>query len=298
MKKMLWLIIYFLLVSPAVILSADSKRLSEDDLLEVTTATPSQIPVSTTAPTATPNEALVEAPALDPAIVDTTPAKIEPVQTPKNIDNIFKENGPRIYMYHYIRSGVDRAKDGLGYNLSINPGEFEKQLQTLKDGGFHTVTVSDLVRGDSGSKSVALSFDDGYADFYTDAFPLLQKYGFTATVYVISGKDGGQYLTWDQIKEMSSKGIEIGSHTVGHKGLDKLGASDQHFEIFQSKADIEGRLGKPVYSFCYPSGKYNQDTEALVREAGYENAVTTKGGGYNSGADHFFIQRVRVSPQS
>lgn len=296
-SKFVWIFIYFLLVSPAVVLGGISKEIIKSNHREKTkltpfvNSTPMPAPIKVAEPTSNP--LIVSSP--KPESIVAQPSPVEPGQVSRS-SNLFVENGPRVYMYHYIRSGVDKTKDALGYNLSINPVDFEKQLQTLKNGGFQGVTVSNMVRGDASSKSIALSFDDGYSDFYTNAFPLLKKYGFTATVYVISSKDGGQYLSWDQIKELSSAGIEIGSHTVNHKGLDKLSIEDQRYEIFQSKKDIEEHLGKTISSFCYPSGKYNQNTEQLVKEAGYENAVTTKGGGYNLNEDHYILQRVRVSP--
>lgn len=202
-----------------------------------------------------------------------------------------------ILMYHYIRSGIDYNKDRIGYNLSIPPSEFEQQVSTWKQEGYHSITMSEMLSGNTDNKAVALTFDDGYEDFYTEAFPVLQKYGWTATTYIITGKIGGNYMTWEQLKTLQEAGIEIGAHTVNHRDLSKLSLSEQESEIKQSKQDLESHLGITVKSFCYPSGKYTPETERIVQEAGFTNATTTKG------AENIFnlnnpyeLGRIRVSP--
>jgi len=201
-----------------------------------------------------------------------------------------------ILMYHYIRDGVDPKKDPIGYGLSVTPQQFEAQLAALSAAGYTGLTMSQYSAGQATAKSVMLTFDDGYEDFYTTAWPLLKKYHFTATAYIISGKIGGNYMTWDQLRELHAAGIEIGAHTVNHIDLSKASEAVQHSEIFNSKQTIEAQVGAPVVSFCYPSGKYTATTEALVKQAGYTSATTTHPGSVRPSDDPDALNRVRINP--
>jgi peptidoglycan/xylan/chitin deacetylase (PgdA/CDA1 family) len=228
----------------------------------------------------------------------TTPTP-DPTSTPSPLlaSPPFAQSGEqaRILMYHYIRT-VDAQKDPLGYRLSVSPQEFEHQLITLKEMGYTSATMRDLAQGKGGPKTVVLTFDDAYEDFYSVAWPLLQKHGLTATVYVITNLTGDRYVTWDQIRELHAAGIEIGAHTERHRELNKLGFSDQRQEIFGSKATIEREIGAQVFSFCYPVGRYNDTAVALVKEAGYANATTTESGVVRFEDNPYLLKRVRINP--
>ncbi len=201
----------------------------------------------------------------------------------------------RILMYHYIRT-VDVKKDPLGFRLSVTPTDFDQQLTELQAEGFQAITMRDFEQGKGGDKTVVLTFDDGYEDFYTTAWPLLKKHGFTATAYIISAKIGNEYMTWDQLRELDQAGIEIGAHTVHHVDLSKSPPEVQHAEIFGSKATIEQELKTPVVSFCYPSGKYNDLTLSLTKQAGYLSATTTHPGIAQVGDNQFTLSRMRMTP--
>lgn len=201
----------------------------------------------------------------------------------------------KVLMYHYIRSGVDPVKDPLGVRLSVSPTLFDSQMAALKKGGYTVVTMKDLLAHGGGPKTVVLTFDDGYEDFYTSAYPILQKYGFTATIYIISGKIGGPYMTWPQLQQLEAASIEIGAHTVNHKDLSRLSADEQRQEIIGSKIALEQRLGTAIVSFCYPSGRYSADTVKIAREAGFGSATTTQPGIMVKGTDHFLIPRIRMT---
>src|SRR5207253_7977146 len=130
-----------------------------------------------------------------------------------------------ILMYHYVRVNP-RASDRLGADLSVTPAHFAAQMKWLAANGFHTVTLDDLtaaiVEGEPlPSRPVILTFDDGYEDFYTAAYPILEEYRFKATSFVITGKVGwGGYLTWDQMRKMQASGlVQFESHTVNHVQL-------------------------------------------------------------------------------
>jgi peptidoglycan/xylan/chitin deacetylase (PgdA/CDA1 family) len=240
--------------------------------------------VSAPLETPTPVQSVSETPSLAP----------QPLSTPKQIAS----GATHILMYHYIRSGVDKAKDPIGYGLSVSPRNFEAQLAAYKQAGYASLTMADFAAGKGGPKDLVLTFDDGYEDFYTTAWPLLKQYGYTATIYVISGKIGGDYMTWDQLRELKAAGIEVGAHTVNHIDLSKATEAVQHAEIFGSKATIDQKLGGGTVSFCYPSGKFNPMSKSLVKSAGYKTATTTHPGADSHSDDPYVLNRVRVNPDS
>jgi len=137
-------------------------------------------------------------------------------------------------------------------------------------------------------RSVVLTFDDGYANFYEEAAPTLVERGFTATVFVVSGHVGGRndwapppaglelrpMLTWPRIVEMSAAGIEIGAHTRTHKDLRKLPAPEAREEIGGSRDEIEDRLGRSVECFAYPFGHVSPTSREIVRQK-FRAACTT-----------------------
>ena len=178
-----------------------------------------------------------------------------------------------ILMYHYIDSpGANEKLPG----LYVPPTRFKEQIETLKANGYEIVPLSALGSQPTGSKRAALTFDDGYADFYTQAWPILKALNAPATVYVITDKlDQPSFLTTAQFKELALDPlITIGSHTLSHPDLVKIPASQARAEIFASKTKLEAIIGKPVVDFCYPSGAYNATVEQLVQEAGYTTATT------------------------
>ncbi len=200
--------------------------------------------------------------------------------------------GLRILTYHHVN-------DIKGDRLSVHPAEFEKQMEWLKSHGYAGVSVREGLRSLDRS-SVAITFDDGYRDNYTNAFPVLKKYGFQATVYVITGsvrKDelDRTYLSWGEIKEMQSAGIEMGSHTASHPRLTSVDLSSAKQEIEQSKRGIEQKLGTACESFCYPGGMWNKEIARLVRESGYVNATTVIPGANLAGGDPYLLKRTEIS---
>lgn len=199
-----------------------------------------------------------------------------------------------ILMYHYIRD-YDNADDPTGVGLSISPTKFSQQLDQIVAAGYTSINFYDLQNNDLPGKPIILTFDDGYVDFYTNAYPELKKRNMTAVVYVIASKNSAQYLTTDMIKELADNNIEIGSHTISHKDLTKLTAEKAKEEIAESKSELEQVTKKTIISFCYPTGKYNVDTEKMVRGAGYLFATTTTSGiGHFS--DTYALSRYRISP--
>jgi peptidoglycan/xylan/chitin deacetylase (PgdA/CDA1 family) len=205
-----------------------------------------------------------------------------------------------ILTYHYIRNNPD-SRDRLGFALSVTPADFAAQMDWLASNGFHTVTQADVYAYLSGtrglpSRPVVLTFDDGYADFYSTALPILRAHDFTAVSYVISGFIGRPgYMTAAQVVEADRAGIEIGSHTVDHANLARSSAGNVSFELVASKQTLEQLLGHPVLSFCYPSGQFNGSVAGAVEAAGYSNATTTAFGFVHYLSDRYRWSRLRIS---
>ena len=207
-----------------------------------------------------------------------------------------------IFMYHYVRINPDPA-DRLGFNLSVPPADLAAQLAYLAGQGYRTAGLEEVAGFLSGGReepppprSVVLTFDDGYRDSYDAAYPLLRKYGFRATIFVISGLVGRPgYLTWPQLRQMAASGITIGAHTIGHPDLTRLARADALREIRESKMALERELERPVSFFAYPSGRFNREVVAIVQAAGYEAAVTVDYGVWHAPEDRFTLARVRVS---
>ncbi len=181
-----------------------------------------------------------------------------------------------VVMYHYVRV-VDKNADPLGWNLSINPEDFEKQLKYLHDNGYTTVHLNDLIDGTVPKKAIVLSFDDGLEDFYTTALPLLKKYGFTASNAIITDMIGShEHMTEIQIKECIKEGIEITSHTLSHPDLSVSSAEEIARQLTESKDYLKQTFSVDINGFVYPSGKYSDAVVQILEEKGYKVALTTE----------------------
>lgn len=205
-----------------------------------------------------------------------------------------------ILMYHYVRTVTDPA-DAIGSNLSVTPERFAAQMQYLADHGYTTLTLREVHAILAGQlplpeRPIALTFDDGYRDFYTAAWPVLRQQGFKATSYVITdllGEDA--YLTWDMLRELDASGlIEVGAHSRTHPDLRALGADRRWGEIAGSKATLEQGLGRPITAFCYPAGKYDAAVIAAVRQAGFLTATTVEYGAQQHLQWAYELPRIRV----
>ncbi|PIW67968.1 MAG: polysaccharide deacetylase [Candidatus Omnitrophica bacterium CG12_big_fil_rev_8_21_14_0_65_42_8] len=203
-----------------------------------------------------------------------------------------------IVMYHKIdgNSAVSR--------LSVSPESFKAQMVFLKRHRYNVVRLKDLsemVRENKlPSKTIAVTFDDGYEDNYVNAYPVLKGLGLPATIFIIPamiGNDG--YLTWDQVVEMSESGIiTIGSHSLSHSWLPSLAVQELDREIIDSKRSIESHIGKDVDTFSYPLGAFNENAREKVIKAGYKIAVATNPGKKYPKHDLFAMKRLRISSTS
>ena len=208
----------------------------------------------------------------------------------------FSENVP-ILMYHYVE--LPPASTTLK-GLYLDPKIFENQLQDLQKNNYKTIFVSDVATSITkqtkiNSKTIVLSFDDGYEDFYVNVFPLLKKYNYKATLYVIiNALDKPGYLTRAQVRELADSGIvEIASHTFNHHDLRTLKKKALEFEINKSKIILEQISGKPVTSFAYPFGYYNQDFFKIISYSGYTSAVSTMAGSKEGVDNRWILKRLR-----
>jgi peptidoglycan/xylan/chitin deacetylase (PgdA/CDA1 family) len=196
-------------------------------------------------------------------------------------------------MYHSItpkdRPPIDR------WEVSVN--KFQDQIHLLKSEGWTTVCVRDLMHADSlPPRTVVITFDDGYADNFENAFKVLAKYGMRATWFIVSQRVGKQqsWLDSSQIREMAALGMEIGAHTRTHARLIELGVKKIEEEVRGSKSDLEDVLGLPVTSFAYPFGLFNDECVEAVRESRFQAACTTRTGWFGSETDLLRVRRVAV----
>ena len=191
-----------------------------------------------------------------------------------------------ILTYHYF--GSDNRITGKHVPmLFVSPDNFEKQMRYLKDKSYQVISLDTLVEGlKHGNRfphnTVVITIDDGHKSIFTYAYPILKKYGFPATVFLISDYIGVKpcYLNWDEAKEMSNNNISFGGHTRHHVYLPSIKNNKNALwdEIAGSKKVIEDHLGIPVYYFCYPEGGFSKESESVVNKAGYKGACTTNRG--------------------
>ncbi|RMF03992.1 MAG: polysaccharide deacetylase family protein, partial [Chloroflexi bacterium] len=227
-----------------------------------------------------------------------TPTPI-PMPTP-NTPNGYAVTVP-ILMYHYL-SAPPADADAIRRDLSVSPEQFEAQLAYLRAEGFQTISMAQLSYALAQNtplpaKPVVITFDDGYRDQYQNAFPLLKKYGYSATFYVFTqviDENNINFLTWDMVKEMHRAGMEFGSHSYRHSDLTNRDVDFLVYEILGSKEAIEERIGEPVHAFCYPSGRYDELAQKVVASANFWSAVTTEWGGDHTYTDRFEMPRVRI----
>ena len=204
-------------------------------------------------------------------------------------------HGVPVLMYHSI--AVEK-----GNPIRMPLEQFDKEMKYIKDQGYTTLTLKELYdyfenKVPVPDKSIVITLDDGYENNYTEAFPVLKKYGLKATVFMITCTIdvNPKCLTSAQLKEMDKAGIEIESHTVTHRDLDTLSYDEQMAELKDSKAALEKLLGRPVDYVAYPEGKYNGNTIKAVAAAGYKMAFTTNGRWSDKSDGILTLDRVYIS---
>jgi peptidoglycan/xylan/chitin deacetylase (PgdA/CDA1 family) len=205
-----------------------------------------------------------------------------------------------VLMYHEVapRADIDALarKMQRGYILAVD--EFERQMQWLAARGFRTVGLDALLAPDAGfdaDRCVVLTFDDGYLGNFAHAAPILSRYGFTATFFVVSNKIGtAAMMRWSQLREMRASGLSVESHTANHPLLSTLDAPRTLSELTESKRRIEDELSAPVRFLSLPNGDSNPFYVAAAQTAGYEAGCCSEFGYNDAATDRWFLRRIAV----
>jgi len=200
--------------------------------------------------------------------------------------------------------------DESGSIISTSPENFRRQMGILSESGFNVISLKELTASlhenrSLSPKQIALTFDDGFQNFYTKAFPILLEYGFTATVFLVTdycdkyndwpgnlptlGKS--KLLSWNEIKELNKYDIDFGAHTSTHPDLTRLSTAETEKEMVQSKKKIEDHLGAEVTDFAYPYGRYNERVKRMTRNY-FRGACSTDLGVVHTESDLFSLKRV------
>ncbi|MGY2085974.1 polysaccharide deacetylase family protein [Blastococcus sp. SYSU DS0539] len=209
---------------------------------------------------------------------------------------------PPVLMYHSI--SPSRLPDP--HRVRVHPARLARHLRTLRRLGLRGVSLRELVRAHDEGRAdglVGLTFDDGYADFLGHAVPVLERYGMTATLYVVAGRLGGtnawddgprlDLLDSDGVRAVAAAGHEVGSHTLHHVRLSGAGPATLAEEVGRSRRVLEDVLQAEVHGFCYPWGDFDQAAADAARAAGYDHACVT--GDYLPG-DRFTLPRSYIAP--
>jgi peptidoglycan/xylan/chitin deacetylase (PgdA/CDA1 family) len=213
---------------------------------------------------------------------------------------------PTILTYHHIEKPPVGGKHS---GLFVSPEAFERQLEYLRRSGTRVITLDalaeHLANGTGGSgREAAITFDDGYANNYERAWPLLRRFGFPATFFIATGWIGGKHpggaamMGASQIRELACEGMEIGSHTVTHPWLGRIDGEAARRELAESKATLESITGRPVRWLCYPSGSFSPEVQAMARELGYAGACSVIRDNRMHAGQLFHLPRVMVMPDT
>jgi peptidoglycan/xylan/chitin deacetylase (PgdA/CDA1 family) len=221
--------------------------------------------------------------------------------------------GIPILMYHSISSGGE-AETSPYYRVTTTPERFRQHLRWMHEAGYKAVGLPEALESLGSARkgtgrAVVLTFDDGFQDFLTEAWPALEEWGYTATVFLPTAFihnerkmfKGRPCLTWREVRELKSRGIVFGSHTENHPKLHELEWHEIRQELSRSKATLEAELQSPVRLFSYPYAFPQEDRPFTTRlrsemaELGYETAVTTMIGRASGGCDALALKRLPIN---
>lgn len=197
-----------------------------------------------------------------------------------------------IFMYHFILDDYGDYPDTENF---LKPETLEEQLKYISENGYQTIYIDEMDDLYKYEKPVALTFDDCFVYFYDNAFPLLKKYNQKATIFIITDYINGEnYLTEEQLKEIADSGlVKIESHTKTHNYLDEMTYEEQVTEAVESKERLEAITGQEVTVYCYPSGRYNDETLDIIDDY-YDFGLEMLGGICNTDnlEDYYHIPRI------
>jgi len=213
-----------------------------------------------------------------------------------------------VIQYHKIDEPPSGALVRGGYTP---PKRFARQMLYLKKSGFVFYSASELIeyfreRGSFPPQGITVTFDDGWRDNFIYAFPVLRQLGIKATIFLVSsciggvsskaqaeGESGREHLSREEILEMSSYGVEFGSHSLNHRHLHELSLSEVRLEVEESKRQIEDMLQKPCKVFAYPAGYFSEDAQRVIENAGHIGAFSTVYGPAND-FDLYALNRIEI----
>lgn len=212
-----------------------------------------------------------------------------------------------ILLYHSV---APAASPGYA-RWCVRPEQLAEHLAAVRTLGFTPLTVSGLVDAIADDalpeRPLAVTFDDGRADFVEHALPVLLAAGVASTLYVVTGRIGatsswlpidaevdGAMMTWDDVRAAAAAGVEIGSHSATHVELDVVGSARQTEEIAGSRRELSAELGAPVRSFSYPHGYHSAAVVRAVRAAGYDSACAVADTWSSTADDRFALSRMFV----
>jgi peptidoglycan/xylan/chitin deacetylase (PgdA/CDA1 family) len=201
--------------------------------------------------------------------------------------------------------------------FTLPPSLFAAQMAHLNQARYTPITATQLARAMTdpsirlAERTLLITFDDGLADFFTAALPVLRQYNFPATLYIATGFVGGTsrwlryagetnrpMLTWSQIAEISNNGVECGAHSHTHPYLDIIPPAQAQDEIMRPKMELEQHSGRAVETFSYPHGYHSAAVKQLVRQAGYSSACALKHATSALSDDRFALARIIVTPDT
>lgn len=222
-----------------------------------------------------------------------------PLSTPLEAPRIISSTGIPVLTYHYITNNPN-PKDIARDSLEVPPDKFEEQMMYLSANGYTTIsldTMYAILNGQAAkpSKPIVLTFDDGYIDFYTNAFPIMRRFNIHSVSFIPTGLIGtGYYMNWDQIKEIQATGlVTFEDHTVSHFNLAGLSYAEALKEMIDSKNTLQSQTGYPVNFIAYPYGISNGFVQQAAKEAGFVGGFGTYFG--KVGGISMNMPRIKVS---
>ena len=205
----------------------------------------------------------------------------------------FPPEGVLILEYHKVN---DWSED----SYTVKPEDFAAQMDELRAQGYETISILDFLRAKKGKqtlpeKAVIVTLDDGYKDNYTDMLPIMESRGMKATVFMVTNDIGlPGYLTWDMLRDMQNRGIEIGSHTANHLPLTEMSPADAREEVQLSKTLMEWNGIKTIFGLSYPNGKYKDFMPQMLKESEYLAAVTGDAGLNTFETNPYLLHRINI----
>jgi peptidoglycan/xylan/chitin deacetylase (PgdA/CDA1 family) len=207
-----------------------------------------------------------------------------------------------ILMYHRV---IESALAGRSlHELVVQPSLFAAQMAMLQRAGWRTIDTAtlaaDLAMGTPPPpKTFVVTFDDGYADGYTEAYPILRGLGFVATYFVVTGRLGRpDQLKPEDLQALAAAGMEIGDHTIDHVDLARLSGRELRHQVVGAQLSIARMVGELPVAFAYPFGDLNDRAITTVEAAGFGIAVTNREGVGEAWATRFAVPRRRVGPET